>query len=236
MDKAALKRWGIILGCAGLLVFAACAFAAWEFKDLWLPKYVELRTATEAWLKNVSPVAFFSLMAIVPVVPVPMSFFYLSCGIFPPQIAIPGIIIALSINFTITYWLVVTLMRPLAEKLLARANLKIPTLSSRKNEILFAIFIRVCGTPFTLQNYIIPLAKINYRDYMIIGLIFQLIPAIAMMYLGNSILSGEARKGFIAVGVLVAVGIATKLIKDYLEKRRTAQTNQATQNAVDAGQ
>jgi uncharacterized membrane protein YdjX (TVP38/TMEM64 family) len=220
VDKTALKRWGIILGVAGLLLAAACAFLAWESKDAWLPCYIEARTHAEAWLKHIHPLAFFALMAIVPIVPVPMSIFYLSCGIFPPVIGLTGLLIAIPVNFAITYWLAKTLLRPVAEKLLARANLKIPQPSSRKNGILFSIFIRICGTPYTLQNYIIPLAGVSFRDYMLFGLPFQYIPAIAMMFLGNSLLHGEGRKAVIAIVVLVAVAIATKLGKDYFDKRR----------------
>jgi uncharacterized membrane protein YdjX (TVP38/TMEM64 family) len=228
VDKKALKRWGIMLGCLGVVLAAVCAYFAWESRDAWLPLYVEARTQAEAWLKSVSPLAFFSLMALIPVVPVPMSIFYLSCGIFPPLVGLVGILVAIPLNFAITYWLSKTFMRPLAERLLAKANLKIPQPSTRRNGILFSIFIRICGTPYTLQNYIIPLAGVSFRDYMVFGLPFQYIPAIAMMFLGNSILKGEGRKAVMAVAVLVAVAIATKFAKDYFERKRAAQAPAST--------
>lgn len=231
VDKTALKRWGIILGCAGAVIAAACAFLAWESKDIWLPQYIAIRGEAEAWLKNISPLAFFSLMAVVPIVPVPMSIFYLSCGIFPPAVALLGILIAIPINFAITYWLAKTLLHPLATKLLARANLKIPAPSSRKNGILFSIFIRICGTPYTLQNYIIPLAGVSFRDYLLFGLPFQYIPAIAMMFLGNSILHGKGRNAVLAIVALVAVVIATKLAKDYFTRRKAPQNAAQTTDA-----
>jgi uncharacterized membrane protein YdjX (TVP38/TMEM64 family) len=227
VDNKALKRWAIILGSLGLLTAAALAFLAWETKGVWLPEYIAARNEVTAWLQHVSPLAFFALMATVPIVPVPMSIFYFSCGIFPTPVALAGILIAIPINFAITYWLAKHLLRPLAEKLLAKAGLKIPQPSSRKNGILFSIFIRICGTPYTLQNYIIPLAGVSFRDYMIFGLPFQYIPAIAMMLLGNSLLHGEGRKAVIAIAILVAVAIATKLAKDYFSKRKALQNGAA---------
>lgn len=230
VDKTALKRWGIILGCLGAVLMAACAYLVWESREAWLPYYVDARKQTEEWLKTISPLAFFSLMAVVPIVPVPMSIFYLSCGIFPPLVGLIGILVAIPLNFAITYWLSKTFMRPLAERLLARANLKIPQPTTRRNGILFSIFIRICGTPYTLQNYIIPLAGVSFRDYMVFGLPFQYIPAIAMMFLGNSLLKGEGRKAVIAIAVLIAVAIATKFAKDYFQRKRSVQADTAAQS------
>jgi uncharacterized membrane protein YdjX (TVP38/TMEM64 family) len=233
MDKAALKRWGLLIGIIALVVLAVCAFFAWEFRDEWIPLVVQARDQFNVWLQGLRshPILFFTIMAVVPIVPVPMSLFYLACGAFPTPVALAGILIALPINFALTYWLSVTLLRPLAEKLLARANLKIPQLSSRRNGILFSIFIRICGTPYALQNYIIPLARVNFRDYMLFGLPFQYIPAIAMMFLGDSLLHGKAMRGVMAIGILIAVAVAAKLGKDYLDRRKAAQsavTNDAT--------
>jgi len=166
-------------------------------------------------------------MAVVPVVPVPVSPFYLGCGIFPLPVALAGILIAIPVNFAITYALVKTLMKPLAERLLARAGKTIPKPSSDKNEVLFCILIRVCGTPYTLQNYIIPLAGVKFRRYMLLGLPFQYIPAIAMMLVGDSLLKGEAGKAVLGVGLLVAVGILAKFAKDRLSKRKVPQTEAA---------
>lgn len=229
MDKTAIKRWGIILGSLGALILAVCAVFAWQTRDVWLPQYIALRGEFTEWLKHISPLAFFSLMAVVPIVPVPMSIFYLSCGIFPPLVGLLGILIAIPLNFAITYWLSTSLMRPLAEKLLARAGRKIPQPSTRRNGILFSIFIRICGMPYTLQNYIIPLAGVSFRDYMLFGLPFQYIPAIAMMFLGNSLLHGEGGKAILAVAVLVAVAIATKFAKDYFNRRKALQNGGAAQ-------
>jgi uncharacterized membrane protein YdjX (TVP38/TMEM64 family) len=220
VDRSTLKRWGIISGCIALVLCAAAAFAAWEYRDAWMPLVARSRDWAQAWLRHVDPLVFFVLMAIIPIVPVPMSLFYISTGIFPAPVAIAGILIAIPVNFAITYWLVMTLMRPLSEKLLAKAGMKIPQFSTRKNGILFSIFIRACGTPYTLQNYMIPLSGVKFRDYMIFGLPFQYIPAFAMMCLSDSILHGGVRKGIIAVAVLICAAIATKLATDYLRKKK----------------
>jgi uncharacterized membrane protein YdjX (TVP38/TMEM64 family) len=220
VDKTSLKRYGIIAGCVAAIIIAAAAIFAFETRESWMPLVAEARAWTQDWLRHVDPFVFFTMLAVVPVLPVPISLFYISTGIFPTPVAIIGILIAIPINFAITYWLAKSLMKPLAEKLLARADMKIPQFSSRKNGILFSIFIRVCGTPYTLQNYIIPLAGVSFRDYMIYGLPFQYIPAFAMMCLGDSIIHGGARKGILAVAVLVCVAIATKLTTDYLRRKK----------------
>jgi len=219
VDKASLKRYGIIAGCVAVVVFAAAAFLAWEYRETWMPIASGTRAFALEWLRHVDPLLFFTLLAIVPILPIPISFFYISTGIFPAPVAIVGILIAIPVNFAITYWLVMTFMKPLAEKLLAKADMKIPKFSSRRNGILFSVFIRVCGTPYTLQNYIIPLSGVSFRDYMIFGLPFQYIPAFAMMCLSDSILHGGARKGILAIAVLVCVAIATKLAADYLKRK-----------------
>jgi len=225
VDKQRLKRFALIGGAIALAVLAACALVAWEYKDAWMPYLAQLRASANGWLTSLRahPLAFFAIMATLPIIPVPMSPFYLATGAFPTPVAVAGILIAIPINFAITYWLAVTFMRPLAEKLLARANMKIPEPSSRRNGILFSIFVRACGSPYTLQNYIIPLAKVNFRDYMLFGLPFQFIPAFVMMFLGDSLLKGQVGKAFLAIAVLVCLGILTKLLKDYMDRRKAAQ-------------
>jgi uncharacterized membrane protein YdjX (TVP38/TMEM64 family) len=220
VDKTTLKRYGIFVGCVAAVLFAVAAILAWESRETWVPLWVEARAGTQEWLRHVDPLFFFTLMALVPVVPVPMSPFYFGTGIFPTPVAVVGILVAIPVNFAITYWLVTTFFKPLAEKLLARAELKTPHFSSRRNGILFSVFIRVCGTPYTLQNYIIPLAGVSFRDYMLFGLPFQYIPAFAMMCLGDSILHGGARKGIFAVAVLVCAAIVTKLAADYFKRKK----------------
>ena len=221
MDKNTFKRNAIVAGCVASAILAVTAVFAWEIRETWMPLVSNARAWAQEWLRHVSPLVFFTLLAVVPILPVPISFFYISSGIFPTPVAIVGLLIAIPVNFAITYWLVTTLMKPLAEKLLAKADMKIPRFPSRRNGILFSVFIRVCGTPYTLQNYIIPLTGVSFRDYMLFGLPFQYIPAFAMMCLGDSILHGGARKGILAVAVLVCVGIATKMTTDYFKRKKS---------------
>jgi len=223
VDKRSLKRLALIIGAVLLVVGAALAFLAWGHRAELLSGYTELRQAADHWLRNVNPFVFFALLAIVPVVPVPVSPFYLGAGIFPFPVALAGILIAIPINFAITYWLVKSFMHPLAVKLLARAGRTIPKPSTDKNEVLFCVLIRVCGMPYTLQNYIIPLAGVKFRRYMLLGLPFQYVPAILMMFVGDSLLKGRAGGAILGIGILVAIGILAKLAKDALERRRVAR-------------
>jgi uncharacterized membrane protein YdjX (TVP38/TMEM64 family) len=228
VEKRSVKRILAGLVVAALLLGAVLAFFAWEYRAELASGLAQARAAADVWLAHVSPLVFFSLMAVLPVVPVPVSPFYLGCGIFPLPVALAGILIAIPVNFAITYWLVKTLMKPLAERLLARAGKTIPKPSTDKNEVLFCILIRVCGTPYTLQNYIIPLAGVKFRRYMLLGLPFQYIPAIAMMLVGDSLLKGEAGKAALGIGLLVAVGILAKFAKDRLAGKKLPQTEAAT--------
>ena len=223
MDKAALRRWGIAGAIVAAVAAAACALLAWEYKDLWLPQYLLWRNVTVAWLQQVNPALFFLLMATVPALPVPMSPFYLASGIFPTPVALLGICIAIPANIAITYWLVRTLMRPLALRLLKGAGMEIPRASTKRGEIIFSVFVRVCGMPYTLQNYILSLSHIPFGTYMAVGVPLQIAPAVAMMFLGDSLLKGEGRKALIALGILVALGILTKLTKDVLQKRKAVR-------------
>lgn len=236
MDKKAVRRWGLVVGGIGLVLVLFCAFAAWESRDTWFPQYLALRDQVMEWLRHVNPVLFFTLMAVVPVAPVPMSIFYLSAGIFPLPVALLGITIAIPANLAITYWLTRTILHPLATKLLARADMKIPRLSCRRNELLFAVIIRCCGTPYTLQNYIIPLAGIKFRDFMLIGIPFQYVPAVAMVFFGNSLLKGEFKKALVAIVALVVLGTLTKLIHSRLAGKKAGKNGETeiSGNASDA--
>ncbi len=223
---------GVVEGKARnrLLIFAAIALAllivagalAWTFRAEWLPLAQGFGGELLAFLQSLGghPVAFFTAMALIPLLPVPISPFYLTTGVFPPEVAIPGILISIAVNFAISYWLARTFMRPLADRLFKRAGVALPQLPDRRSRILFAVFLRICGTPYTLQNYIIPLSGLGFRDYMLYGLPFQYAPALAMMFLGDALIKGQARGALIAIGVLAALGIGTKLARDLMARRR----------------
>lgn len=223
VNKEAIRRWCIIGVAVGALAAIVCTGLAFHYKDLWVPAYVEYRDLSVNWLKQIPAPLFFLLLATVPIVPIPMSIFYISTGIYPTPVALLGILIAVPTNLALTYWLVRTLMKPLALRILGRMGLEIPKARTKKGEVMFSVLIRVCGMPYTPQNYILSLSHIPFRTYMMVGVPLQVAPAIAMMLLGDSLMHGEGKKAFIALGIIVALGVATKLTKDYLQKRRACR-------------
>lgn len=222
MDKSKLKRWGIAVAVFGALVSTCCAAVAFHYKDAWFPLYLEWRDYALEWLQHVPAWLFFLLLATLPVLPVPMSFFYLSTGIFPRPVALLGICLAIPANLAISYWLVRSLLHPLAVRMLERANLKIPHAKTKKGEVLFSVLVRICGMPYTFQNYILALSHIPFMTYMLVGIPLQIAPAILMMFVSSSLLKGEGQKALMALGLLVALGILTKLARDILTRRKAA--------------
>ncbi len=202
---------------------------AWAHRGDWMPEAVRLRDAAFAFLREVHPVLFFTIFAIAPLAPVPISPFYLVASVYPLYVSIPGIIVALSFNMAVAYWLGMTLMRPFALRVVQRSRFKLPQ-ASRDNERMVNALVRISGMPYTAQNYVCALAGVSFRSYMLIGVPIQVAMGIAATLLANSLLKGRIGPLIAGLGLFVVIVVLLRQARKHFNTRRK---NRAADTATD---
>lgn len=207
-----------VLAVAGLAVLALVVRGV----DLmgWLRQALAL-------VQQAGPVAFFSAMAVLPAVAVPLSPFSLTAGsVFAAELGMPLVIalalLAITINMVGTYFLASRALRPLLEKLFTRLGYKLPQVEEGDAADLIVILRVTPGVPFPVQNYLLGLARAPFGQYLLISCAVQWSFNTAFILFGAALLHGKGKLAMIGLGVLLALTAGTHLVRRHYERRKKA--------------
>lgn len=182
-----------------------------------------LLNQTLAWIRGVGPTTFFVAMAILPSFGFPLLGFTLPVGpVFSPQLGIPLVIflvtLSMTCNLLLTYWLARYAFRPFLERLIVRLGYQLPQVAPQ-DRLSLAVLLRVTpGPPFCLQSYILGLAEVPLRIYMLVSCLITIPQAIALILFGDSLMKGKGKVAFLAFSVIVALSVLIHWVR-----RRYAQ-------------
>jgi uncharacterized membrane protein YdjX (TVP38/TMEM64 family) len=182
---------------------------------------VDYRTAEErgvAVIRSVGPWAFFAGCAVLPAFAAPLSIFTITAGeVFAPMMTLGGVIAAtmaaIAVNLALTYWLARYALRPLLSRIAERYDYKIPRVT-RENALSVAIAIRLTpGPPFFMQGYLLGLAEVPFRTYMVVSWICILPWAVGAIVLGKGIFNGNFKLALWGMGLIVVATVAIQAIR-----------------------
>jgi uncharacterized membrane protein YdjX (TVP38/TMEM64 family) len=179
-----------------------------------------------ALMRSVGPWAFFAGFAVLPAVGAPLSAFTITAGeIFGPQMTLPGVIAAslgaMAVNLALTYWLARYALRPVFVRLVGRYGYTIPTVTPQ-NAMSVALAVRLTpGPPFFMQGYILGIAEVPFRLFMVVSWLCTLPWAVGAIVLGKGIFNGNVRLVFTGLGVIVAAVAVVHLVRNRYVKRGT---------------
>ena len=208
------------------LAVVAVAGAAGAYFILRGVDYQALEERGISLIRSVGPWVFFTALAIMPAFATPLSLFTITAGeIFAPLMTLWGVIaatmFAIALNLALTYWLARYALRPLLSRLADHYGYRIPTVT-RENAVSVAITIRLTpGPPFFMQGYLLGLAEVPFRIYMIVSWICILPWALGAIVLGKGILNGNFKLVLYGMGVIVVAVVIVKAIR----KRYAARVN-----------
>lgn len=205
---------GVVLAVLGVLIL----------REVGLTRLVELFDLFVATIRDLGPWVFFSAMTILPAVGAPLMAFNLVAGeAFAPQMTMPGVIItvaaAIAANLALTYWLSRYALRPLLTKLVARYGYTVPRVT-RSNALTITLLVRLTpGPPYFLQGYLLGLAEVPLRLFMIVSWLAVVPLAISAVVLGKAAREGHMGKIGVVLGVMVAVVVIVQLVRRKFAKR-----------------
>eukprot|EP01031_Cornospumella_fuschlensis_P004859 gene4859-6078_t len=147
-------------------------------------------------------------MAVLPAAGAPLMAFTLSAGeAFGAQLSMAGVIVLaltmIALNLALTYWLARYALRPLLTNLVTRYGYKIPSIT-KKNALSVALVVRLTpGPPFFLQGYILGLAEVPFRLYMMVSWLCVMPWAVGAIVMGQGILNGNFKVAATGLGLIV---------------------------------
>lgn len=178
-----------------------------------------------ALIRSASPWAFFSAMALLPAVGAPVLAFILSAGpLWAEKLGMGNVILfsllALTVNFTLTYCLARWAFRPLLTKLVTRLGYQLPRAEEGDATSLIVIMRVTQGIPYCVQNYLLGLAEVPFGKYFLWTAVLSLPQNVAAILFGDAIMHGKGRMVAMIAGLLVALVAATHLVRRHFSAKK----------------
>ena len=205
-----LPIFKLAIGVALVAVAALLVLRGMNLKELGLQGM--------AYIRDAGPWAFFAMTAVLPAFGAPLSAFTIVAGeAFAKEMTLPGVIgaafIAIAVNLALTYWLARYALRPMLSRLTERYGYRIPRVTP-ENALSISLVLRLTpGPPFFMQSYILGLAEVPFRMYMIVSWICILPWTVALIVLGKGIFNGNFRMVAYGVGVIVVATVIVHWVR-----------------------
>ena len=169
-------------------------------------------------IRDAGPWAFFTAMAILPAVGAPMAAFTIPAGeAFGAQLGL-GVVIGISlavigVNLALGYWVARYALRPVLAGLLKRYGYTVPRVTP-ENALSVALLVRLTpGPPHVLQAWILGVAELPFRMYLIVSWLAMVPWALGGIILGQGLFNGNFGLAMMGLGVLVTAAIGVHWIR-----------------------
>ena len=207
----------VVLAVVGVLLLRSVGLARLVE---WLDQFIAL-------IRDLGPWVFFTGMALLPAVGAPMSAFTLVAGeAFAQRMTMPGVIatvgVAIAANIAITYWLARYALRPMLTGLVTRYGYAVPKVNAG-NALTVALLVRLTpGPPFFLQSYVLGLAEVPFRLYLIVSWLAVMPLALAFVLLGKAAREGNFGKIGAVFGLIVVAVVVVQIVRRRVAAKREA--------------
>jgi uncharacterized membrane protein YdjX (TVP38/TMEM64 family) len=175
-------------------------------------------------IRAAGPAVFFAAMAVLPAAGAPLMAFTLSAGeAFGAQLSMPGVIALaltmIALNLALTYWLARYALRPVLTNLVHRYGYQVPRITPQ-NALSVALVVRLTpGPPFFLQGYLLGLAEVPFKLYMLVSWLCVMPWAVGAIIMGKGILNGNFKVAATGMGVLVVAVVLVQVARKKYAKR-----------------
>lgn len=170
------------------------------------------------FLRSSGPGMFFAAMALLPALGAPVSIFSLTAGsLFADQLGMPVVallcMLAITANIALTYLLAIRTLRPLLQWLVPRLGYRLPEISTTGATDVIVLLRVTPGVPFFVQNYLLGIAAVPFRRYLLVSCLVALPVNAAFLVFGAALLEGQGRKALTGLLLVVAAMAAIHLVR-----------------------
>jgi len=175
-------------------------------------------------LRSGGPWLFFLAMALLPAVGVPLLTFMLTAGpAFGAQMGMGAVVAAglaaITVNFTLTYWLARRELRPWLIRLVNRLGYQVPEVEGGDMTDLIVVVRVTPGIPFPVQNYLLGLAGAPPAKYFGISCAASWLTSAAFIIFGDALLHGKGKRILIAASLIVVCAAAAQVLRRHYAGR-----------------
>jgi uncharacterized membrane protein YdjX (TVP38/TMEM64 family) len=177
------------------------------------------------WIRLMGPVPFFTAMAVLPAFGCPVSAFTFTAGpTFIPQMGTLWVCVLVSLGMTLdlalAYWLARYTARPLLSRLMARMGYKLPKVAPGDHTGLTVLLRVTPGPPLFIQNYLLGLAEVPFKTYILISAPIMSGWALAAVLASDALVAGKGRTAFLALGLVAGLLIAVRMVRRHYARRQ----------------
>lgn len=155
-----------------------------------------------------------------------LTFILPAVPVFGPQIGTPNAVlaalVALTVNYCLTYALARRGLRPLLQWLVARLGYKLPEVDSGDATDLIVLLRVTPGVPFFVQNYMAGLANMPFGRYFVVSAIIAWPLNTAFLLFGDALLHGKGKVALLSICAILALTAALHLVRKHFERRKKA--------------
>ena len=165
--------------------------------------------------------AFLSLAIIfLPLFGVPVSPFFVLAGIaYGLKLGLLASAIGLTLNIILAYWIAARFLRTTIQKIVHRSGRALPEFPPCEY-VRGTLLLRLTpGFPLSLQNYILGLARVPFKTYLLISLPAQYFFMIGYLVSGGALFEGKLGLIIVGVSLIIASLLLTKIVRNLYGKK-----------------
>ncbi len=220
----AAQHTGVRIAAAvGLLAAMALGIYAWQ-SGVTLAQLKDFGTTGIDFLGS-NPLLLFAAIAILPLLPIPVSALLVLAGVvYIPIMGIPMAcalaITAMTINLLLAYWIAAFPGRSFVESLLKKVEYSLPVLN-HGDQFKLALIMRITpGVPFLFQNLASGILRMPLKIYIPVSVVVVGFYTCAFMITGGALFSGNAGKAILGISLIIVLSAVTALIRKKLASKK----------------
>ncbi|NUP09498.1 MAG: hypothetical protein HOW73_25895 [Polyangiaceae bacterium] len=164
------------------------------------------------WLRDASAIPFFIVMAVVPILGVPITPFFVVAGAtFGTRLGVIGSMLALAANLLGCY-VVGQKMRPRLAAWMRRLGHEVPDDGTEKGKsIRFVLGVKFApGIPTFLKNYGLVMAGVGFPRYFVVSMLVSGAYGVGIVVLGKSLYDHDLKRIAVMAGVIVGLAVGVR--------------------------
>jgi len=203
------RKMRFILPALAGAALLALALGAWLRGDL--ARLVSYLVSAET-----HPMPFLLMLFLLPLLGFPISVFLVLLGVkFGAATGVLFMLAAMPVHLLVSYLVANSLMRSFVKQCLAKMAYRLPQIPKHNALWFSVVFMAVPGLPYTVKNYVLPLAGTPFRPYFLSGYLVQGAMGIPMVVAGTA---AAGQHGLLLGGVFIVM-IAIYAFVRHLRKR-----------------
>lgn len=175
---------------------------------------------TATWMRQMPWPVFYLTVAILPFAFFPVGLLYLSAGaVHGVWISLAGIMVAMAVNITLSYWLAAGPLHGWISQWFARRGRAVPVLPADE-QVWAVLAVRFTPAfPLIVQNYLLGLARVPFRTYFWTSLAAEAVIALGYILAGDALTEDHPGYVLAAFGCIVGAVLLSRVLRRAFAKK-----------------